>query len=588
MAPPLGEHGPGPPTAADRLDSWKEIAAYLRKAERTVRRWERTEGLPVHRHHHESRSTVYAIPAELDAWLASRRAAGVSIDNATTSSGSETTGRVVPAELLRAVRRSPEQDPANRIGSAHDVGSALWSVASGEDAPVQLDSLAVLPFANSGGPDTQYLSDGITETLINSFARVPHLRVVPRSVVFRYKDSDLSPNALGAALGARLLLSGRVTERGDRLSVQAELVNAAAEQQLWGERFNRRTADIFEVEDEIARQIAERLQMQLSRDDKRQIPRRSTEDSEAYQLYLKARFHWRKRSARDLQLALDYFRQSTMQDPASAPAHAGLAETYCVLVWYGVERQSDGLAAAEASGREAVRLDEALADAHSALGLALAMQSNFDPGERHLRRAIDLDPGYYLARDWYALMLSALGRHEEAMGQMQRARQIDPLSPVIHHHSAWVYFLARRFVDAIRISRRALDVEHEYPFGYLWQGIACTEVGEHREALVALERAVELLGGAAVAVAALGHAYGRAGRAAEARAMLERLESSTTIHVDPYHVALVRLASGDREGALVALRRSAAGRCLWHGFAARCDARLDPLRSHAEFPHPVC
>jgi TolB-like protein/Tfp pilus assembly protein PilF len=547
MATLRGEQGSSHPPAADRLDSWKEIAAYLRRGERTARRWERTEGLPIHRHHHESRSTVYAIPAELDAWLASRRAGGAPADDATTTSG----------------------------------------VAAGEDVPVPLDSLAVLPFANSGDPDTEYLSDGITETLINSFARVPHLRVVPRSVVFRHKGSDLSPKALGAALDARLLLSGRVMQRGDRLSVQAELVHAGAEQQLWGERFNRHTADIFDVEDEIARQIAERLQMQLSRDDTLRIPRRSTEDSEAYQLYLKARFHWRKRSARDLQLALDYFRQATIQDPSSAAAHAGLAETHCVLVWYGVAAQSTGLAAAEAAGAEAVRTDSALADAHSALGLALAMQSRFGPGQRHLRRAIELDPAYYLARDWYALMLSALGRHDEAMDQMRRARQIDPLSPVIHHHSAWVYFLARRFDDAIRISRRALDVEHDYPFGYLWQGIACTEVGDHEHALTALQRAVELLGSAPVAVAALGHAYGRAGRPADARAMLERLESNREVHVDPYHVALVRLGFGDDDGALAALTRAAAGRRLWHAFAARCDARLDPLRSHPAFPHPL-
>jgi serine/threonine protein kinase/Flp pilus assembly protein TadD len=494
---------------------------------------------------------------------------------------------LIPTELQRIISRCLEKDPDARFGSAQDVAVALERMSSGFEAPEQLDSIAVLPFANSGTPDTEYLSDGITETLINNFSRIPNLRVVPRSVVFRHKASELSPRTLGAALGARLLLSGRVMQRGDRLSVQAELVNAPAEQQLWGERFNRRTADIFEVEDEIARQIAERLHMQLSREDKRALAIRSTEDSEAYRLYLKARFHWRKRSAKDLRLALDYFKQATVQDPSNAQAHAGFSETNTLLVWYGLQDPERGLQAAETAGRDSVRIDPQLAEGHAALGFALAARTEFFEGGRHLRLATELNPGYYLAHDWLALLLAAGGRTQEAMQEMHRARQIDPLSPVIHHHSSWVYLLARRFEDAIRVSRSALDVDVDYPFGHYWLGIASTEMGRHDVAVPSLERAMELLGGAPVGLAALGHACGRAGRHQEAQAILERLEAAGDLHVDPYHLALVRVGLGDHAGALADLRRAKDGRFLWYAFYVRCDPRIDAVRSDATFPGPT-
>jgi eukaryotic-like serine/threonine-protein kinase len=484
----------------------------------------------------------------------------------------------VPIALQQIVTRCLARAPRARFHSAVDLAVALETLDTAGDRPAQLDSLAVLPFANSGGPDTEYLSDGITETLINSFTRLPHLRVVPRSVVFRHKGSDLPPRTLGAALGARLLLSGRVMQRGDRLSVQAELVNAPAEQQLWGERFNRTTSDIFEVEDEIARQIADRLRMQLSGEDKTHIARRSTEDSEAYRLYLKARFHWRKRSSADLKQAMQYFEQAIAQDPSHAQAYAGLSESRIVMVWYGLQDPARGLAAAEAAALEAVRLEADLAEAHAALGFARACMTDFAAGERHLTRALELNPAYYLAHDWYAMVLSALGRNQEALDQMHKARQIDPLSPVIHHHSAWVYMLARRFEDAMRVSRAALEVDPEYPFGHWWSGIASTELGDHQAAVAALERAAARLGGAPVALGALGHAYGRAGRHAEAGTILHRLESSTDLHVDPYQLALVRVALGDHAGALADLRRAAGGPSLWLAFYGRGDPRIDPVR----------
>jgi eukaryotic-like serine/threonine-protein kinase len=485
----------------------------------------------------------------------------------------------IPAELQRLVTRCLARAPEARFHSGRELAAALEALDVRNERPAELDSLAVLPFGNSGGPDTEYLSDGITETLINSFSRLPHLRVVHRSVVFRHRDSDLPPRMLGAALGARLLLSGRVMQHGDRLSVQAELVNAPAEQQLWGERFNRTTSDIFEVEDEIARQIADRLRVQLSREDRTQIAQRSTEDTEAYRLYLKARFHWRKRSPADLELALQYFRQAIAQDPSNAQAQAGLSESLILLVWYGLQEPAQGSAAAEAAGAEAVRLDAELAEAHAALGFARAAMADFATGEHHLTRAVELNPAYYLAHDWYALVLSALGRNREALQQMHEARQIDPLSPVIHHHSAWVYMLARRFEDALRVARNALEVEPDYPFGHLWCGIAATELGHHERAVSALERAADRFGDVPVGLSALGHAYGRAGRHADARAMLQRLERNLDIHVDPYHLALVRVAIGDHKDAVADLRRAAEGQFLWHAFYARCDPRIDPVRS---------
>jgi serine/threonine protein kinase/tetratricopeptide (TPR) repeat protein len=488
-----------------------------------------------------------------------------------------------PPELQRIVTRCLDKEPALRFQSARDLSFALQSLSDARANTVLLDSLAVLPFANSGGPDAEYLSEGIAETLINSFSRIPNLRVVPRSVVFRYKDSELGPRALGAAIGARLLLMGRVLHRGNRLSVQAELVDAPAEQQVWGERFNRTTSDIFDVEDEITRQIGERLHVELTRDDKEHIARRSTEDTEAYRLYLKARFHWRRRSTDDMRLALKYLREALEHDPHNAQAHAAVSETVAVMTWYGLESLQQGFQAAEAAARESVRLEDDLAEGHAALGFVRACRGDFAAGQSHLLRAIALNPAYYLAHNWFALVLTALGRNQEALQEMQRARQIDPLSPVIQHHSSWVFYLAHRYQDTLRMARSALELDETYVFGHWWLGQAAVETGDFDQAVPALRRAAALFKDAPLGLGPLGHALARSGQTDEARAVLDQLYSMNESYADPYMIALIHAGLGDAERAIAELRRASDFESVWLRFYGRCDPRWDTIRGHRDF-----
>ena len=298
------------------------------------------------------------------------------------------------------------------------------------------------------------LSDGITESLINYLARIDGLRVVPRSAVFRHKRTDLDPQALGRELRARLLLTGKVMQRGDRLVVQVDLVDASNERQIWGERFNRSSADIFEVEDAIARQIVEQLPLKLAKRARHQTADRSTDDPLAYDLYLRARHHWARRTPDSMRLAIEYLEAAIARDSTFARAWAGLADTRTLFAWYGLGRQQELFEVAIAAGRTAVRLEPELGEAHAALGFCLCCTGEWDDGLRACERAVRLSPNYSLAHDWLALALSARGRFDEALATIGRAKRVEPLSLVVHHHEAWVNVMAGRFTPPALRRRR--------------------------------------------------------------------------------------------------------------------------------------
>ena len=383
-----------------------------------------------------------------------------------------------PDELFRITQRCLAKAPAQRFQSGRDLAFALRSTLKVEPHDNAADSVAVLPFTNTGGADAEYLSDGIAESLINNLARVPNLRVVPRSTVFRYKGTDLDPQALGRELQARLLLTGKVMQRGDRLMVQADLVDATQQKQLWGERFNRPSADIFEVEDEIARRIVEKLRLKLSGDESWQVADRRTEDPAAYDLYLKARHHWSKRTPESIRRSIEYLEAAIARDANFARAWAGLADTRILFGWYGAGPIRELFDSAISAARTAVRLDPDLGEAHAALGFGLCCTGDWHNGLRECERAVQLSPGYFLAHDWLAIALSALGRFDEALAAIDKAKSLEPLSLVVHHHEAWVNVMAGRFSDAARAAGQALELDDNYSFGWWWLGIVQTELGQ--------------------------------------------------------------------------------------------------------------
>jgi len=483
-----------------------------------------------------------------------------------------------PDELTRITQRCLAKASAERFPSGRDLALALRSTLKGEAHDHTLDSVAVLPFTNAGGADAEYLSDGIAETLINNLARISNLRVVPRSTVFRYKNTDLEPSVLGRELQARLLLTGKVLQRGDRLMVQADLVDATEQKQLWGERFNRPSSDIFEVEDEIARQILEKLRLKLSRDECSQVADRSTADPAAYDLYLKARHHWSKRTPESIRRAIEYLEAAIARDPHFARAWAALADTRILFGWYGAGVIRELFDAAISAARTAVKLDPELGEARAALGFGLCCTGDWANGLRECELAVQLSPEYFLAHDWLAIPFSALGRFDEALAAMHRAKRLEPLSLVVHHHDAWVNVMAGRFDEAARAARQALELDANYSFGWWWLGIAQTELGHTTDAVHSLKRAQEIFGDFQLGHSALGHACGRDGRREEALTCLQALKKGDPERVDPYHLALVHAGLGQVDDAMGSLAKASEANSVWLRIYGPHDPRLNALR----------
>jgi serine/threonine protein kinase len=370
-----------------------------------------------------------------------------------------------PGELRAIVSRCVERDPARRFAGAGDLAMALRALltTSSERTTttrrprVRGKSLAILPFVNSGGDARlEYLTDGITESIINSLSQLPGLRVVPRSLAFRYKGLQADPATVGLALNARTILTGHIVQQGDVLSIQAELVDTTTESQLWGERFRRNTADLLLVQEEIAWQISEALRLKLTGEQKKKLRKRPTVDPEAYQEYMRGRHHWHNWNADSFRRAIEHFERALEHDPGYALAYAGLGDAFGALSYYGLMAPHDGFPRARAAALRAIEIDSRLADPHVTIALERLLYGWDWPGaEAALSRALALDPGSALAHEVLSIHLISRGRFDEALAEARRARTLDPLSPFINMGVAWVHHFAGRPADAVR---ECLDV----------------------------------------------------------------------------------------------------------------------------------
>nr|MDQ5872187.1 protein kinase [Acidobacteriota bacterium] len=329
---------------------------------------------------------------------------------------SETSGPAAASGAQAARKRPRRGRLAIGLGVVALAAAALW-LRPGKT----IDSLAVLPFVNAGGdPNAEYLSDGITESLINSVSQIPGIRVVSRASAFHYKGKDVGARAVGRELGVRAVLTGRIVQRGDALSIRAELVDARDDTHLWGEEYNRRLSDILAVQEEIARDISGKLRQRLTGEEKKRLTKLYTENAEAYGLYLKGRYHWNKRTGEDIQKGIGYFQQAIEKDPTYALAYAGLADSYAILYQYAGLPSSETFPKAKAAASKALEIDDSLAQAHATLA-SVHQHSDWDfsAAEKEYRRAIELDPKYPTAHHWYSLFLSELGRHEPAIAEAE-------------------------------------------------------------------------------------------------------------------------------------------------------------------------
>ena len=422
-----------------------------------------------------------------------------------------------------------------------------------------IDSIAVLPFVNSSGdPDTEYLSDGITESLINDLSQLPALRVTARSTVFRYKGKETDPQKIGQDLKVRAVLSGRVMQRGDTLIVRTELMDVTNGSQLWGGQYNHKAADVFALQDELSTQISDKLRLRLTNEEKQRLTKRYTDNAEAYQLYLKGLYYWNKRSPDGIQKSIEFLNRAVAEDPGYALAYAGLADSYSQGSFFNMVPPREAMPKAKAAAAKALEIDPNLAEAHISLGYAsFTYDWDWAAATRHFDQAIALNREAVMNHAYYPFYLSVFGRFEEAINIAKEAVDRDPVSASLSHTLAVQLALARRFDDAIQECRRTIDLDANFAVAHDVLGGLLAAKGMDREAVAELEKAVALSRGAAMPLASLGYVRARLGDRADARRILEQLEAASKVRYTPaLAFAIVQMGLGEKDQAFASLEKA--------------------------------
>jgi len=453
-----------------------------------------------------------------------------------------------------------------------------------------IDSIAVLPFVNAGAdPESEYLSDGIAESLINSLSQLPSLRVVPRSTVFRYKGQNVDPQEVGRKLGVRVVLTGRVLQRGERLNIQLALIDVTDVAQLWGEQYNRRHADIFSVQEEISREITEKLRLKLTGEERKYLTKRYTENTEAYQLYLKGRYYWNRRTPESLNKGIEYFQQAIEKDPTYALAYTGLADSYSLLgSSIGGLSPKETFPKAKAAALNALERDDTLAEAHAARALvSLRYDWDWPAAESEIKRAIDLNPNYATTYQWYSDYLVIMGRPDEAVDAVKRAQELDPLSIIINSLMGMRVYHQRRYDQAIEQSLEALELDPNFAQTHYFLGLNYEQQTRYEEAVASLKRATTLSPGNLSYLSALGHAYAVWGHRGEAMKVLDQLqELSQHRYVSPHEMAILYAGLDEDEHAFAWLDKAYADRS-WRLVFLKLEPRFNNLHADPRFAELV-
>jgi TolB-like protein/Flp pilus assembly protein TadD len=403
-------------------------------------------------------------------------------------------------------------------------GLGIWYFGGGSPGTEQIESIAVLPFVNeSGNADVEYLSEGMTETLISSLSQLPRLNVKARSSVFRYKGKDVELKQIGRDLSVQAILNGRVAQRGQDLILNVELVDARTENILWSANYKRLLTDLISLQSEIARDVSHKLQARLSGADERKVTKNYTASTEAYQLYLKGRFYWNRRTAENLKKAIEQFRAAADLDPNYAPAYVGLADCYVLLEEYAGTPSSETLPQAKAYAERALQIDESLAEAHASLGYINNQLWQWAEAEQEFKRAIELNPNYPTAHHWYCLYLRDVGRFDASFAEIKRAQELDPLSIAISGNVALAHLLQGDVNAAAEQSRKMIELNPDDNNGHYFLGRAYLKQGRNTDAIAELQKAVEL-DGASSLLRELGYAYAVTGKRNEAAAIIKELE----------------------------------------------------------------
>jgi len=463
-------------------------------------------------------------------------------------------------------------------------GANFPRIRSAEAPP---KSIAVLPFDNlSRDPENAYFSEGIQDEILTRLAKTAELKVISRTSTQRFKSSPDNLPQIAQQLGVENILEGSVQKPSDQVRVNVQLIHAATDTHLWAETYDRKLTDVFAVESEIAKAIAERMKANLTGTAEHVLASRPTENPEAHQLYLKGRYFWNKRSTENLQKAIDYFEQAIGKDPAYALAYSGLADVHAVLPYYAATPPKDDAQKALAAARKAVELDASLAEAHTPLANALVLNLQFSASLPEFQRGIELNPNYATAHLWYGEQLQNEGRFDEAMAELKRAQELDPLSLVINSALGSILSVAGRDDEAIEQLRKTIEMDPAFDLTHWFLGQAYENKGQVTEAIAQYQKAAQLNSDPAVQ-ASLARAYALAGRGEEARKILNNLTTaSRRRYIPAYSLAVIHLSLGDKEEALRLLEKSCGDRAPFDTGvfgSIKIDRRLGPLRGDPRF-----
>ena len=453
---------------------------------------------------------------------------------------------------------------------------------------VAIESIAVLPFVNQNlDPDSEYLSDGLTESIINSLTQLPNLKVIARSSVFRYKGKESDPLAVGKELGVRAVLTGRILQRGDNLMISTELLDVGDNKQLWGEQYSEKVSDLLAVQREIAKEITGNLRLKLSGQEQSRVTKHYTENPEAYQLYLKGRFYWNKRTEEGVEKGIDYFQQAVEKDPKYALAYTGIADSYSLLTMaidVGSLSPSQAIPKARAAAMKALELDDTLAEAHTSLAfIKLNYDWDWSAAETEFRRGIELNPNSANAHHWYSHYLMAMGRTNESLAESKRALELDQLSLIMNTHLGWHYFMAHQFDLAIEQLRKTIEMDPNYGLAHWYLGLAYEQSAMYAQAAAELQTAKDLLKKNVGIEAGIGRVDALSGKRAEAEKVIDELKDrSKQIYVSSYHIASIYASLGDKDRAFEWLQGAYKERSDSLVYL-KVDPKMDSLRSDPRF-----
>ena len=575
-----------------RLDSWKAIAAYLKRDVTTVQRWERREGMPVHRHLHDKRGSVYALVPELEAWRESR---GALFERPPATDGTAADPSLSTAPTASEDGAQPRRTFGTRRALAVTALGVLLFAAvpyvllhrdrARTDPSPKIASLAVLPLRNlSGDPGQDYLADGMTESLIARLAQLRDLRVISHTSVMRFKDPQLSASEIGRRLNVDALVEGSVTREGMRMRVTVQLIRAASDEHFWSETYDRQFKEALALESELAQAIAARVEVTVTGAERERLAAVRTVTPEVYENYLKGRFAYdRARSKADYDDSVGAFERAIDLDPAFAPAYMGLSQAYTMLGTVAVggtpaETRPKAIDAA----RKALELDPTLTDVHVLLANIEQEQWQWRDAEAEYHRALDFSPNDAVAHSGLALWLLCQGRTDEAISWVQRGQQIDPIA-VSGGAVAWILFQSRHYEEALTQLHTVLAVQPDDLDALTTLGFVLSAAARDREAIPVLEKVLAASQGGPAATGVLIRAYARSGRRADALKLLGELQRRQAAGYVPA-AAFVNayLGLGDTEAAFRALEQAYTERSNILQFL-KVHPYFDPIRSDPRF-----